>query len=44
MFYNYVIRILSLEGLVTTNAQRVIPGVDPMCGLSIRRSVSKILD
>ena len=38
----YVIRILGLEELVTTNAQTIFFGIDPKCGLSTFRSKFKI--
>ena len=40
----YVFRILGLEMLMTTNARTIILGIDPKSGLSILRSVSKILN
>ena len=40
----FIIRILGLGGLVTTNAQTIILGIDPNCGLSTLGSVSKFLD
>ena len=47
MFYvlcYYVIRILGWGALMITNAQAITLGVDPNCGLSTIKSVSKILD
>ena len=38
----YVNRTLGVEGLVTTNDQTIILGIDPKFGMSILRSNSKI--
>ena len=43
MFCCWVIRISGLQGLVTTNAQLIILGIDPICGPSTSRSVFKTL-
>ena len=39
----FVIGILDLEGLATTNDRKIILGTDPKCGRSSLRSASKIL-
>ena len=39
----FVIKILGLEGSVTTNAHTSVLGIDPKCGLPSLRSVSEIL-
>ena len=40
----YVIRILCLEGSITTNAQTIILRINQNCGLSTLESKSKFLD
>ena len=40
----YVIGILGLGGLVTTSVRTIILAIDPKFGLSILRSISKILE
>ena len=40
----YIIRTLTLEGLLAMKAQTIIYGGDPKCGLSTFRSNSKILE